>query len=250
MRFHLLSSFPSLSLLVLLSLLLLPSRTLAVGTGMSFCKCICFSQVQNSTIIPLYRPAVPSNPCLSCTRQFCLDQKLPACVGAQNPEEDPDTATGEGGDVEARCFRAFFLLSFPFFLPLLLLSSAPADATTPSFSTWTESPPANSQLTLLDLTERDSPKSHFIVISFLVVTGTLLVLAGLKHYGLDIPAIFAAAGVRGVVQVRSFLYHFPFEADRDPFFLFEQEITQFLSGLARRRGGRGRGGAAYSTVSS
>ncbi|KPV78162.1 uncharacterized protein RHOBADRAFT_9590, partial [Rhodotorula graminis WP1] len=70
--------------------------------GISFCRCTCFGK--NSTIIPLYRPAVPSNPCLSCTRQFCLDQKLAACVGAQTPDEDPDTATGEGGDVEAKCF--------------------------------------------------------------------------------------------------------------------------------------------------
>ena len=39
---------------------------------------ICFT---NSTIIPLYRPADPSKPCLSCTRQFCLDQKLTICRG-------------------------------------------------------------------------------------------------------------------------------------------------------------------------
>ncbi|BGP12397.1 hypothetical protein JCM10213v2_000313 [Rhodosporidiobolus nylandii] len=146
---------PSLLRLALLAAaLFLSLTTVAAGssfttTGMSFCRCSCFG---NSTILPLYRPAVPSNPCLSCTRQFCLDQKLLQCVGAQNPEEDPDTATGEGGDVEARCFQ------------------------------------------------RDSPKSHFIVISFLVVVGILLVLAGLKHYGLDLPAIFAQAGVRGVVQ--------------------------------------------------
>jgi hypothetical protein len=70
---------------------------------MSFCRCACFG---NSTIIPLYRPTTPSAPCLSCTRQFCLDQKLTQCVGAKTPEnEDPDTATGQEGDVEARCFR-------------------------------------------------------------------------------------------------------------------------------------------------
>lgn len=77
--------------------------TFSSSTAMSYCRCACFG---NSTIIPLYRPANPANPCLSCTRQFCLDQKLPACVGAETPEEDPDTATGNGGDVEARCFRA------------------------------------------------------------------------------------------------------------------------------------------------
>lgn len=37
---------------------------------------ICFS---NSTIIPLFRPSDPSKPCLSCTKQFCLDQKLAIC---------------------------------------------------------------------------------------------------------------------------------------------------------------------------
>ncbi|GAA6043263.1 hypothetical protein JCM8097_008493 [Rhodosporidiobolus ruineniae] len=172
------ASLPRLVLLLVgVVLLALPSALAASSsTGMSFCRCACFG---NSTIIPLYRPAVPSNPCLSCTRQFCLDQKLPQCVGAQNPEEDPDTATGEGGDVEARCFQ------------------------------------------------RDSPKSHFIVISFLVITSTLLVLAGLKHYGLDLPAIFAQTGVRGVVQ----------------------EVVGFAKSLAARRNGRSRGaGVAYSSV--
>ena len=96
--------------LLVLSSLSLPAHALASSSpppsagGISFCRCTCFGK--NSTIIPLYRPAVPSNPCLSCTRQFCLDQKLAACVGAQTPDEDPDTATGEGGDVEAKCFRA------------------------------------------------------------------------------------------------------------------------------------------------
>ncbi|GAA6002724.1 hypothetical protein JCM10207_007645 [Rhodosporidiobolus poonsookiae] len=173
---------PSALRLVLLvaCLLLAVSPALAIpsfssSTSMSFCSCRCFS---NSTIIPLYRPANPSNPCLSCTRQFCLDQKLPQCVGAQNPEEDPDTATGEGGDVEARCFQ------------------------------------------------RDSPKSHFIVISFLVVTGILLVLAVLKQYGLDLPAIFAQSGVRGTLQ----------------------EVVQFAQSLADRRRGRSRGGASYAAM--
>ncbi|KAL7344067.1 hypothetical protein BJY59DRAFT_686445 [Rhodotorula toruloides] len=97
-------AFLALTLLLTLTpVLAIPSLS-SSSTGMSYCKCVCFG---NSTIIPLYRPAIPSNPCLSCTRQFCLDQKLAACVGAQNPEEDPDTATGEGGDVEARCFRAY-----------------------------------------------------------------------------------------------------------------------------------------------
>ncbi|GMK60025.1 hypothetical protein CspeluHIS016_0902420 [Cutaneotrichosporon spelunceum] len=69
----------------------------------SYCKCICFS---NSTIVALDRPNVDlSKPCLSCTRQFCLDLKLPICKGATVPELDTDTGTGTEGDVEARCFK-------------------------------------------------------------------------------------------------------------------------------------------------
>ncbi|CAK9782141.1 hypothetical protein CC85DRAFT_285857 [Cutaneotrichosporon oleaginosum] len=69
----------------------------------SYCKCICFS---NSTIVALDRPNVDlSKPCLSCTRQFCLDQKLAICKGATVPELDTDTGTGTEGDVEARCFK-------------------------------------------------------------------------------------------------------------------------------------------------
>lgn len=96
-------------------------------TAMTFCKCLCFS---NSTILPLCEhlpssstPAVqslprsshadlpkdPLHPCLTCTRQFCLDQKLPACIGAKSGDEDLDTGTGQGGDVEARCFRTSFV---------------------------------------------------------------------------------------------------------------------------------------------
>ncbi|BGP52685.1 hypothetical protein JCM8202v2_000241 [Rhodotorula sphaerocarpa] len=119
---------------------------------MSYCRCACFG---NSTIIPLYRPANPANPCLSCTRQFCLDQKLPACVGAETPEEDPDTATGNGGDVEARCFQ------------------------------------------------RDSPKSHVIVIAFLVITSILLAIAGLKQYGIDLPDLATRMGLIGMVVTGS-----------------------------------------------
>ncbi|BGP36396.1 hypothetical protein JCM10449v2_000297 [Rhodotorula kratochvilovae] len=145
------------------------------STGIFFCRCTCFGKKENATIIPLYRPQNPANPCLSCTRQFCLDQKLPACVGAQTPEEDPDTATGEGGDVEAKCFQ------------------------------------------------RDSPKSHFIVILFLVLASTLLVLAALKHYGIDLQAIFARAGVRGMLV----------------------EVVQAAQARVRGR----RGGPSYSSVS-
>ncbi|KZS92971.1 hypothetical protein SISNIDRAFT_549996 [Sistotremastrum niveocremeum HHB9708] len=67
-----------------------------------FCKCICF---RNSTILPLYLPATPSKPCQSCTKQWCLDQKLDICIDASLGDTDPDTATGKEGDVEARCFQ-------------------------------------------------------------------------------------------------------------------------------------------------
>ncbi|TNY21673.1 hypothetical protein DMC30DRAFT_342863, partial [Rhodotorula diobovata] len=123
------------------------SSSSGASSGMSFCRCTCFGRKENATIIPLYRPVNPATPCLTCTRQFCLDQKLAACVGAQAPDEDPDTATGEGGDVEARCFQ------------------------------------------------RDSPKSHFIVVLFLTITASLLVVAALKHSGVDLAALFARAGV-------------------------------------------------------
>ncbi|WVQ97067.1 hypothetical protein IAU59_004177 [Kwoniella sp. CBS 9459] len=87
-----------------LVLFVMPMMTTALfnDPGMSYCKCICFS---NSTIIPLYRPDNPKKPCLSCTRQFCLDQKLAICKGAEVPELDADVGTGTEGDVEARCFK-------------------------------------------------------------------------------------------------------------------------------------------------
>ncbi|TDL28457.1 hypothetical protein BD410DRAFT_222513 [Rickenella mellea] len=69
----------------------------------NFCKCICFGS--NYTILHLDIPDNPSKPCLSCTKQWCLNQNLPICAGATLGETDPDTATGKEGDVEARCFQ-------------------------------------------------------------------------------------------------------------------------------------------------
>ncbi|GAA5950400.1 hypothetical protein JCM3765_004533 [Sporobolomyces pararoseus] len=163
----------SLSISLLLLSVLAPPPTHALSplsssssssSGMSFCRCACFG---NSTIIPLYRPTTPSAPCLTCTRQFCLDQKLTQCVGAKGPkgDEDLDTATGEEGDVEARCFQ------------------------------------------------RDSPKSHFIVVCFLIIVSTLLILAGLKHFGFDLSATFNRSGAKGVVT----------------------EFAQFISSVIQRR---------------
>ncbi|WWC87994.1 uncharacterized protein L201_002896 [Kwoniella dendrophila CBS 6074] len=90
---------------VILAVLFTTSITVSAlfnDPGLSYCKCICFS---NSTIIPLYRPDNIKKPCLTCTRQFCLDQKLSICKGAQVPELDTDIGTGTEGDVEARCFK-------------------------------------------------------------------------------------------------------------------------------------------------
>ncbi|KAK4052216.1 hypothetical protein OIO90_004438 [Microbotryomycetes sp. JL221] len=124
------------------------SSSATSSSMMTFCKCTCF---QNSTIIPLYRPKDPLHPCLTCTKQFCLDQKLQTCVGAHRGQDDPDTGTGQEGDVEARCFQ------------------------------------------------RDSPKSHFLVILFILVTTTLLILAGLKRVGIDVQTLLATGGIRAVM---------------------------------------------------
>ncbi|RSH85818.1 uncharacterized protein EHS24_003998 [Apiotrichum porosum] len=95
---------PRLLLLIALALVaLLPlAQAKFWSDSLSYCKCICFT---NSSSIPLYMPDDPSKPCLSCTRQFCLDQKLAICKGAQVPELDTDVGTGTEGDVEARCFK-------------------------------------------------------------------------------------------------------------------------------------------------
>ncbi|KAH8922189.1 hypothetical protein BT69DRAFT_1207534, partial [Atractiella rhizophila] len=67
-----------------------------------WCKCICFNNYQ---ILPLYRPEDESKPCLTCTKQWCLSQGLDICTDASNPDVDPDTATGEEGDVRTKCFQ-------------------------------------------------------------------------------------------------------------------------------------------------
>ncbi|GAC93751.1 hypothetical protein PHSY_001316 [Pseudozyma hubeiensis SY62] len=67
------------------------------------CKCTCFQT--NSTLVPLYSPSDPSKPCLTCTRQFCLDQGLEMCKGAKLEHADHDVGTGLEGDVWAKCFE-------------------------------------------------------------------------------------------------------------------------------------------------
>jgi len=89
----------------------------------SFCKCtptlsscgqnaepktagVCFGT--SYKILHLDFPDNPNKPCLSCTKQWCLNQNLPICAGATLGDANPDTATGKEGDVEARCFREYY----------------------------------------------------------------------------------------------------------------------------------------------
>ncbi|KAF8350051.1 hypothetical protein F5887DRAFT_943501 [Amanita rubescens] len=90
-------------LLFLASLFLVAECALNKWEASSFCKCICFQS--NYSIIHLNNPDTPAQPCLSCTKQWCLNQNLPICAGASLGQTNPDTATGKEGDVEARCFQ-------------------------------------------------------------------------------------------------------------------------------------------------
>ncbi|KAF8626532.1 hypothetical protein AX15_004835 [Amanita polypyramis BW_CC] len=97
------------SLTMALLVLFLTSRFLVAESALnkweatSFCKCICFQS--NYSILHLNNPDTPAQPCLTCTKQWCLNQNLPICAGASLGEANPDTATGREGDVEARCFQ-------------------------------------------------------------------------------------------------------------------------------------------------
>lgn len=95
-------------------------------------------------------PDNPSKPCLSCTKQWCINQNLPICAGASLGDTDPDTATGKEGDVEARCFRECLLLCSCVPLPTVI------------------SP------------ERDSPRDQLVVTLFLLIVFGLLLGAGIK----------------------------------------------------------------------
>jgi hypothetical protein len=130
----------------------------------SFCKCesspyrrscclnssssgICFQS--NYSIIHLNNPDTPSQPCLSCTKQWCLNQNLPICAGASLGQTNPDTATGKEGDVEARCFRMIYI-------SCLIVS-------------------------LISGSERDSPRDQLVVTLFLLIVLGLLLGAGIKN---------------------------------------------------------------------
>ncbi|KIK06975.1 hypothetical protein K443DRAFT_129543 [Laccaria amethystina LaAM-08-1] len=86
-----------------ISLFVLASCSLNKWEATNFCKCICFGSTY--AIVHLNVPDNPSQPCLSCTKQWCLNQNLPICAGATLGDTNPDTATGKEGDVEARCFQ-------------------------------------------------------------------------------------------------------------------------------------------------
>ncbi|KAG5722491.1 hypothetical protein E4T56_gene2897 [Termitomyces sp. T112] len=92
-----------ISLCFFFSLFLSAKGILNKWEATNFCKCICFQS--NYSILLLNIPDNPSQPCLSCTKQWCLNQNLPICAGASLGDTNPDTATGKEGDVEARCFQ-------------------------------------------------------------------------------------------------------------------------------------------------
>lgn len=87
------------------------------------------------------------------SRQFCLDQKLPICKDASTGDADPDTATGQEGDVQTKCFRA-----------------RPPDQCI-----------VDRHMLTLDRTERDSALSYSVVIIFIILTTSLLIWAGIRE---------------------------------------------------------------------
>jgi hypothetical protein len=136
---------------------------------------ICFQS--NYSILRLEIPDNPSKPCLSCTKQWCLNQNLPICAGASLGDTNPDTATGKEGDVEARCFRAF---------PNHVLK------------VWIVSDCS---------LERDSPRDQIVVTVFLLMVFGLLLTAGVKSRmqkaGLD--TAFNWSNSRRWWEVRNFI---------------------------------------------
>ncbi|PWN90242.1 hypothetical protein FA10DRAFT_260108 [Acaromyces ingoldii] len=95
-------------LLVLTILLVAPvlsaaDAPLRKASGPYLCRCTCF--VTNTTLVPLYAPVDPRNPCSTCTRQFCLQQGLEACKGAKLERPNEDTGSGWEGEVWARCLQ-------------------------------------------------------------------------------------------------------------------------------------------------
>lgn len=127
----------------------------SLSQAVSFCKCVCFERYE---IVPLYRPTDPLKPCLTCTKQFCLDQQLDICKSASLGTLDPDVGTGEEGDVQARCFGALETR--------MLLRHFMCGPYTNMFR--------------CSRTERESVMAKAAIISFLVLTAGLLLSAGIK----------------------------------------------------------------------
>lgn len=151
----------------------------------STCAGICFGT--NYTILHLALPDNPSKPCLSCTKQWCLNQNLPICAGADLGETDPDSAPGKKGDVEARCFRAYTIYYYfvcPYLhIPCILNFAAK---------------------------ERDSPRDQLVVTLFLLTVFGLLLGAGIKgkmlKAGFDTSALAWNSGGRRWWEVRGIQY--------------------------------------------
>lgn len=122
-----------------------PNLTCESTTG------ICFGA--NYSILHLDIVDIPSKPCLTCTKQWCINQNLAICNGASLGDTDPDTATGKEGDVEARCFRTYIDDSFMQTLLAHIFIVFP---------------------------ERDSPRDQLVVTIFLLVVFGLLLGAGIK----------------------------------------------------------------------
>ncbi|KAA1096493.1 hypothetical protein PGT21_018409 [Puccinia graminis f. sp. tritici] len=116
---------PNLTYTSILILFLLQLTSFSVA-DISFCKCMCFN---NYTIVPLYRPKDVSKPCLTCTKQFCLDQKLSICQDAKLGNTNLDTGTGDEGDIRTKCFQRdstkdqVIVVSFIILTTVLLISA-------------------------------------------------------------------------------------------------------------------------------
>lgn len=93
----------ALTILLVAPVLSAADAPLRKASGPYLCRCTCF--VTNTTLVPLYAPADPRNPCSTCTRQFCLQQGLEACKGAKLERPNEDTGSGWEGEVWARCLQ-------------------------------------------------------------------------------------------------------------------------------------------------
>ncbi|KAJ7293593.1 hypothetical protein C8J57DRAFT_1429371 [Mycena rebaudengoi] len=92
----------SLAWLLLFSAFASVNAALHKWEATNFCKCICFQS--NYTILHLDVPDNPNQPCLSCTKQWCLNQNLHICAGASLGDTNPDTATGKRATLRPDAF--------------------------------------------------------------------------------------------------------------------------------------------------